>query len=479
MLRMCFSLATLCCLGVQSVDTHSRRPDALVRMRAYRATLETSHIEWSRIEYYIHPYQLAHLDDPEHNVIKTWDTEFFHTSRGTPTENNRLTINTGDAEGVRLRYADGSSMLPSSHPKEALRALVTDDGQYWHAYNESLEAEIVPARGVAGLYEPRKLGLTSRVPYGRFNLMEEPAPDPERVYEETVEDGLHIVTIRRDDTVIRYWIDPQRGWQPVRMRTEFKGRLHGESRSSLRKFDGIWFPERVEFYRGDHEDGQEPASVVRVYSATFNRPEHPRQLTPNDIGLTTAYNVIIHDADLHEIANGWWDGEKVVLVGELRAGTDESMLPPGVVQLNPLEPPAASAPVAAALANRIKSVLTEWEQYTKVIIHAYRLNHEQRQRAWAILRKCQELAQRHLSRQKEQIEQVDRLKVQLKESAGKERQKQKAMLQDLRQCIMGPIEEIFETQLIPRLDKLPTRAQREAREARVKRWLDESSGKQP
>ena len=51
MLRMCFSLATLVCLGVQSADTPSRRPEALVRMRAYRAALETSHIEWSKIEY--------------------------------------------------------------------------------------------------------------------------------------------------------------------------------------------------------------------------------------------------------------------------------------------------------------------------------------------------------------------------------------------------------------------------------------------
>ena len=482
MLCMCFSLATLVCLGVQPADKHSRRPEALVRMLAYRAALETSHVEWSRIEYYISPYQLAHLDDPEHNIIKTWDTEFFHTSRGTPTEYNRLTINKGDAEGVRQRFANGRPMLPSSHSKEARYRLDTDDDQAWTVYNESLQAELYPKKVILGSYEPRKLGLTSRLPCGGFNLLEEPAPDPDRVYEETVEDGLHIVTIRHDDTVTRFWIDPRRGWQPVRRRTEFKGRLYGEAHSTLRKFDGLWFPERVEFYRGDHEDGREPASVVRVYSATFNRPEHPRQITPNDVGLTRAHVITVRGSDFHEMAHGWWDGEQVVVFGELRPGTDESMLPPGVIQLHPpaisesTEQQASSAPIPAKLAERMKSVRSEWEEYTKRMIHRYRLNSEQRQRAWAVLRKCQELAQRHLGRQKEQIERVDQLTSQLKESTGQERRKQEAEIQDLRRRIMEPIDKIFETQLKPRLDKLPTRAQREAAEQCSQ---NKSSGKPP
>ena len=90
---------------------------------------ETSHIEWSKIEYYISSYKRALLDDPEIIVTKTWDTEFFHASRGTPMENNRLTIYKGDAEGVRLRSADGRSIAAGAHPKEALCSLVTDDGQ--------------------------------------------------------------------------------------------------------------------------------------------------------------------------------------------------------------------------------------------------------------------------------------------------------------------------------------------------------------
>ena len=80
------------------------------------------------------------------------------------------------------------------------------------------------------------------------------------------------------------------------------------------------------------------------------------------------------------------------------------------------------------------------------------------------LRKCQELAQQHLNRQKQQIERVKSLKSQLKELTGKERQKQEVVIEDLRRRIMKPIEKIFETQLKPRLDKLPTRAQREAAE---------------
>ncbi len=113
---------------------------------------------------------------------------------------------------------------------------------------------------------------------------------------------------------------------------------------------------------------------------------------------------------------------------------------------------------------------TEWEQYTRNFIQKYQLNEGQEQRALAILKDCTAQAVRHTESTKAQVETIQGEIAKLtasdnKKAAAEKLTKWNDKLKDVRE----PINQIFEKQLKPRLDKLPTRAQRAAADAKPER----------
>lgn len=113
---------------------------------------------------------------------------------------------------------------------------------------------------------------------------------------------------------------------------------------------------------------------------------------------------------------------------------------------------------------------TEWEQYTRNFIQKYQLNEGQEQRALAILKDCTAQAVRHTESNKTQVETIQAEIAKLtssddKKAAAEKLTKWNDKLKDIRE----PINQIFEKQLKPRLDKLPTRAQRAAAETKPER----------
>ncbi|MCK4343005.1 MAG: hypothetical protein KAY37_14925 [Phycisphaerae bacterium] len=103
---------------------------------------------------------------------------------------------------------------------------------------------------------------------------------------------------------------------------------------------------------------------------------------------------------------------------------------------------------------------SEWEKYVRVFIEKYRLNDAQTQKAHSILKECQEQAASHMAKRKSQIEDLDK---KIKAHTGdKKKAKELAKLTDLRAKLLEPIGRIFERRLKPSLEKLPTRAQRQA-----------------
>ena len=123
-----------------------------------------------------------------------------------------------------------------------------------------------------------------------------------------------------------------------------------------------------------------------------------------------------------------------------------------------------------------KRAESEWEKYVREFIEKYKLNNEQAQQARAILADCQTQADRYLAARKEELEKIDRQIEELKQSSDKNKAKTQAELQEQRKKLMDPIDRIFSQQLKPRLDRLPTRAQRQAAEAGAK---TKSPGRKP
>lgn len=106
----------------------------------------------------------------------------------------------------------------------------------------------------------------------------------------------------------------------------------------------------------------------------------------------------------------------------------------------------------------------EWQRYTEQFIQKYKLNEDQTTRANAILKDCLEQGERTMKSRQSQIEQLDKQTADLNSSQDKDKAAKLAELNTQRQKLLEPLTRIFEGQLKPRLDALPTRAQRKAAE---------------
>lgn len=112
-----------------------------------------------------------------------------------------------------------------------------------------------------------------------------------------------------------------------------------------------------------------------------------------------------------------------------------------------------------------KNYESEWDQYVKQFIARYKLNDEQAQKANAILADCKQQAARVMNAKKAEIDRIDARLTVLQGSKDAGKTAEVASLTQQRQKLLDPLKRIFDTQLKPRVERLPTRAQREAAEA--------------
>jgi len=111
----------------------------------------------------------------------------------------------------------------------------------------------------------------------------------------------------------------------------------------------------------------------------------------------------------------------------------------------------------------------QWDAYVRDFIQRYKLDEEQQQRAFEILKQCKEEARAYVHRRKSTIEDLDRRIQALSGSGDKEKVTELRKLNEKKTKLLAPVNMIFEKRLKPRLEKLPTRAQREAAEAAGKK----------
>lgn len=172
-------------------------------------------------------------------------------------------------------------------------------------------------------------------------------------------------------------------------------------------------------------------------------------------------------------------------------------LPEGGEQPNPgnVEQPNNPQPQPPVGANRTnakgvqpkvagKNFESEWEKYVREFIQKYQLNDEQTQRANAVLAECEAAAERVMTSKKSELERIEKRESELKSAGGPTaakpagepkaageakiatdgKNKELAELTKRREELLAPINRIFEDQLKPKLEKLPTRAQRKTAE---------------
>jgi hypothetical protein len=108
----------------------------------------------------------------------------------------------------------------------------------------------------------------------------------------------------------------------------------------------------------------------------------------------------------------------------------------------------------------------QWDQYVKDFIARYQLDDQQSQQANTILEDCKAQGRKVVQSRKSLLDQLEQRSKELREQqardGGKKRGEELAQLERKKQGVFEPLSQIFEGSLKPRLEKLPTRAQRKA-----------------
>ncbi len=408
--------------------TEPVRPAALLRMEEARSRIQTAEVEL------IHDQLLPPgAPSPHRRSVR------FSTARLAGAD--VIWINRGDEEGAVVRDEAGSPNEAMNSPLHYLFAR----GEKWFHHERRPDAELYAARGVQSPPNIRSLGI---VP-GRPTLdvkesvwREGGGLSPIRRYSERQEGELHVVTAHLDDGEMTWWIDPQRGWSPVKVQRQHQGKLFAEAVSEYQQIDGVWFPEEVKVYAAAHRGAAEPYETYRVLSASFNDPKHPQRFTPSDIGVTPGMMVKRFDESLEETGYGVWNGDTVLSADEFAAWKASHAA-------------EAERGDRAATGLARPPALSEWERYTSDCIARFQLDDDQTQRAWIICREAQARARSataKLARELATIEDSDDGRA--PEPGGR--------LAALRDQVRERLDAIFERELQARLETLPTRAQRRA-----------------
>lgn len=271
---------------------------------------------------------------------------------------------------------------------------------------------------------------------------------------------------------MEWLIHPQRGWG-IESIVFFDGDglMALETRVALKQFGPHWYPESVEYWSHG-----ELASVVRTTSATFDREEHPANLTYNDLGAEPGMRIAAPGRAL--ALDPVWDGQRAIPRHEwdelVRRGQRENG--PTVQRALANETRGGDLPVdllrrAYSLTGVLEGPLSLWRLYTDRLIWAYALDKEQTQRALLILHECEELGRKQHAARGERFAALHQrvLEAQRSELTGERADSTWATLD---RDVRGEIEfltKIFHDQLLPRLHRIATRSQRDraARENRI------------
>jgi hypothetical protein len=261
-------------------------------------------------------------------------------------------------------------------------------------------------------------------------------------------------------------INAEKGWNPERISVEFNGRRLLEVVLDLEQFGDAWFPRRTDYYA----DGK-PYYSVLVASGTFNDPNDPEQFGPADLGLEPGTNVSwVNRPQPGRVL--CWDGERLlnstdefsdlVRAGKRQWGPTFQKIIRGEDWSSPYETDRQRAERASVIrASKAEHLFKRhesvWEAYVRAFIGRNELTDEQTTQAWQILGMCQTAAEEETRRQRLECTPLITEMLAKGEQFPKRKQEQ---LDKLLATVRTRTDDIFESRLKPRLDRLLTRAQR-------------------
>lgn len=432
-------------------------PDTLQHAIASRTAIKTVDIEWSVVR---EAGALAGIE------------RYYRTRVAKNCD--RLEIQLGDFEG-RLPVARGGRLdfVDAGHR----RVLIHEDGSatdfsigdpYFTELDKSHADETFSSEYRADI---RALGMGLR--YRSEDGLNEAiwsgvdknyTGEPIRYREERKGDLIAVTADFKTKQRLVWSVNPDRDWSIERIVfIDSDNAAALETIVNLKQFGKVWFPESVEYWSHG-----EQGTVIRVNNATFNNPDQPERFGPNDLGVEPGMRVaaIGRFVSLDPV----WDGQRAVPRHEweelVRKGEKESG--PTVRRSLETANDGVDVPVemlrkAYTLKGVVDMPLSAWRKYTERVIWAYELDDEQRQRAMLVLSDCETQARKTYTGRVEQFAALEeRLKEAKRHITGDGADAIWEKLDSDVRAEIGFLTQIFNNELVPRLHRIPTRAQREA-----------------
>jgi len=429
-------------------STMGARPKALLALEAYReAQIRRGYFEWTLRD--------MQKDRVSHSTSRFANGDQIYTWRG-------------DDAGI-VGHNRGTGELIVGEFRQLLRR----NGEHWYGTHESLEFRLEPS-GTRKLPfgDIRTIDLEMSAGKDLHAALWEPLIKSAPVrYEERNEKGLHHVTrfqkVRNRDVQQHWWLDPERGFAPVRMQIYSEGRVLREQRATYRQYDGVWFPQTVLEFNGAAKDGRKPTKTITINTARFGG-DLPEKLEPSDIGVEAGSVVYITEP----FQSKWWDGAKLVTHEQFREGYKSGKIKLGPTVLrthqeidarNAAEPAGHLQP-PDIVDIILKGFFHDWEQYVIRFKETNRLDEAQRASAQAVEKDCKDRARRYVLDKRSEFENLHGQETRTTMDAeGKTSIVISKDIRDRRRSLEQPLHEIFDTQLKPRLDGLLTTPQEKAK----------------
>jgi hypothetical protein len=436
-------------------QTTSVKPDAIAAMESNRRALVSGMVEWRVVR-----------GDNEGDFVRhvcryAKNGDLIHEMRG-------------NAQGFTL----GRLKYPQLHLKNGAGWWYNQETSLSAQYWAGLEGEPTWAERMLD-FRSAGLGPSSMVMRATdgcltYGLRPDGLTPLEIIrWEHQRQGGKHVVTaVAANGETVTWTIDPQRGWNPERVeRVGTEGSVIEAAVSTLRQFDGVWLPERTDYF----EFGKLTESV-RITRAELNRPGDAAALTLTDLGCEPGTNVGFQNTtEPGPNYVRFWDGgavvtreewDRLVEQGKRSWGPRFQAMFRGELPPSPYE--TEDAPAAREIAAKKRAVGDVlgrhrglWEQYVRDFIKRYQLQDSQVEQAQQILSRCQQDAEDRTRRERAAF-------VPLWtewQSVGEQLEPRKAeRLEKLGDEISEAVNRVFKEELQPRLEKIPTRAQRKAAE---------------
>ncbi|MFH1747014.1 MAG: hypothetical protein ABIG44_08210 [Planctomycetota bacterium] len=365
----------------------------------------------------------------------------------------------GDPEGIWSRDENGYPMLAGS------TLLLVENDTAWLKHTWDFGGTIVPdgspksrqlAGFLGGIVDLRTLGMApdwdGLVDQTIDSILDKTTRDCAG-YSTEQEGSLHRVIVHyADDRVLEYEIDAAKGWNATRISGSSAGN-EWENIIELREAGGTWFPERTALY----VNGSLRTECV-VSEAAFNSPGDPAGWTVEDIGFEVGMYVHTLGQENPESRGNFWDGCDAIPYEQMKVLFDSGELSPGptleLMQSGDYEQPGSRLVRRLRISPGVlTSFLSTWELYVIDFCDLHGLNREQVERAYRCLRGAQERGHQYLTRRAS-----DFASLQKKQATDELSTEQaQARFEKLRK----PVDDIFEKELKPCLEKIPTREQRD------------------